>query len=584
MTEIPIHKINSFRAKNHFCFDNEKKKILLNLNYDSFFLRKVIESKEKQKNASKKLFEKKNQMENKNYNTNENTRKTPFESAEKGNLYPINLYKRGNNLSKDYTYKRNYNLENRNSNYNLNSKTINKNNLICNYHAKPIKLHNGYNTPLYSQNRKYSLNKDNNETKNDCQYLSFNGKKIFSTSTFNGLSNKTISNKSIINNENNNKNNNNNSELFRNYYELKQKKEQIYKRKMRKAVSAEKRQILKLKNDKEIKEETIIIKYNTNNNTLKNNQIVRKIPYWSKEKNNNTIEKEQKYSKTDIIRKNKDYNISRDLNTNIINNNNERRLNNFSQSFRINKIENLYIGRTKINRDIFKKMKNNIIYSKNYYRKIDNTLKSPINRNNIIKNNENKNKINSTYKIIKYEKPHTIDLSIKNHKNLKTKAKTPDKFKVQIKLNNPKKYFVEDKAYNSLFTSEDKELTIEIRSLQNINQIFSVREYNIQDLKIQKIINVYLGKSKKIYLNYLKSTNKPNKYKKNKNINYLSSIKEEEEKSKTEITKSGSKIEEQDRNLYNQNSRFKRIGELKKNILIPDKEYIKEEFKKNKEE
>ena len=578
MTEIPIHKINSFREKNHFCFDNEKKNILLNLNYDSLFLRKVIETKEKQKNASKKLFEKKNQIENKNYYTNENTLKTPYESAEKENLYPINSYKRVNNSSKDYTCKRNSNLDKRNSNSNLNSKTLNKKNLICIYHKMPIKLYNGYNTPLYSQNRKYSLNKDNTEPKKVCQYLSFNGQKIFSTSTFNGLKNKTFSHTPIINNENNNNTNHNNSELFRNYYELKEKKEQIYKRKMRKAVSAEKRQILKLKNDQEIKEETINIKYNTYNNSLKKKDLIRKIPLWSKEKFDSKKDKEKKYSKTDIIKKNKDYNISGDINDDIINNYKEGRFNNFSKSFKINKIENLYIGRAKLNKDIFKKMKNNIIYNKNYYKKIDNT-KSSINNNNIFKN-----KNNSTYKIIKYEKPHSIDLSIKNQKNLKIKAKTPDRFKVQIKLNNPKKYFVEDESYNSLFISEDKKLTIEIRSLQNVNQLFSIKKNNIQDLKMQKIINVYLGKSKKIFLNYLKSTNKPTNFKKNKNINYLSSIKEEEEKSKTELTKSETKMEEQDKNIYNKSNRLKRLGELKKKILIPEKFYIKEEFKKNKED
>ena len=579
MTEIPIHKINSFREKNRFCFDNEKKNILLNLNYDSLFLKKVIETKEKQKNASKKLFEKKNQIENKKYNTNENTLKTPYESAEKGNLYPINSYKKGNNSSKDYSCKRDSNLDKHNSNSNLNSKTLNKKNLICNYCKMPIKLYSGCNTPLYSQNRKYSLNKDNTEPKKVCQYLSFNGQKIFSTSTFNGLKNKTFSHTPIINNENtNNNNNSNNSELFRNYNELKEKKEQIYKRKMRKAVSAEKRQILKLKNDQEIKEETINLKHNTNNNSLKKNEIIRKIPLWSKEKIDNKKDKEKKYSKTDIIKKNKDYNISGDINDDIINNFKEGRFNNFSKSFRINKIENLYIGRAKLNKDIFKKMKDNLIYNKNYYKKIDNT-KSSINSNNIIKN-----KNNSTYKIIKYEKPHSIDLPIKKQKNLKNKAKTPDRFKVQIKLNNPKKNFVEDESYNSLFISEDTKLTIEMRSLQNVNQIFSIKKNNIQDLKMQKIINVYLGKSKKIFLNYLKSTNKPTNYIKNKNINYLSSIKEEEEKSKTELTKSETKMDEQEKKIYNKSNRLKRLGELKKKILIPERMYIKEEFKNNKEE
>ena len=94
-----------------------------------------------------------------------------------------------------------------------------------------------------------------------------------------------------------------------------------------------------------------------------------------------------------------------------------------------------------------------------------------------------------------------------------------------------------------------------------------------------------MGKCKKIFLNYLKNSNKSTKYKKKNRINFLSSIKEEEEKSKTEITKSGSKIEEQEKNIYyNNQSRFQKICELKKKILMPDKKNIREEIKTNKDE
>ena len=57
------------------------------------------------------------------------------------------------------------------------------------------------------------------------------------------------------------------------------------------------------------------------------------------------------------------------------------------------------------------------------------------------------------------------------------------------------------------------------------------------------------------------------------------------EDKKKEITKSGSKIEEQDKNIYyNNQSRFQKMCELKKKILLPDKKNNIEEIKTNKEE
>ena len=43
-------------------------------------------------------------------------------------------------------------------------------------------------------------------------------------------------------------------------------------------------------------------------------------------------------------------------------------------------------------------------------------------------------------------------------------------------------------------------------------------------------------------------------------------------------------MDEQEKKIYNKSNRLKRLGELKKKILIPERMYIKEEFKNNKEE
>jgi hypothetical protein len=577
MDEFPINKINSFREKRPIVFDKDKRKALLSLNYDSIFLKKIIETKEKQRSSIKKLFD---QVEKKSHKNLANNRVLQYESVEPVNNNPTDI--KNENISKEeYKNKKYLNLEKNIKEVNLyyhkknrNKSLINKGKNNCYYYklSNNIILNN-CNSPINYQSRTYSLNKENTDPKMDYHYLSFNGRKIFATSTFKGLNDKNNSKSSLINNENSN------SELYRNYFNLKEKQEQIYKRKMRKAISSEKKEILKIKSDKELKEETINIKSKISD--LKKREKFKIIPIMNNENCFNKTEA------NDIIKNdknNKNNDSSRDISPVVNNYNNNKSLNNFSKSFKINKNEYLYISKEKINKDILKKMKDNLISKKKDYNTY--SLKTSTN-NNIIKNKEN-NEI-SNNKIKKYERPKTldktIDSKIKHQKNPIKKAQTPDRFKNTYIFKNPKKNFVEDNLYNSLYISEDKLLNIEIHSLQNVNQIFSVKKNNMNNLQIQKIINVYLGKCKKIFLNYLKNSNKSTKYKKKNRINFLSSIKEEEEKSKTEITKSGSKIEEQEKNIYyNNQSRFQKICELKKKILMPDKKNIREEIKTNKDE
>jgi hypothetical protein len=57
MFEKPLHKINSFRENHKLNLINEYKNSLLSLNKNSIFMRKVIESKEKERKSRKKIFE-----------------------------------------------------------------------------------------------------------------------------------------------------------------------------------------------------------------------------------------------------------------------------------------------------------------------------------------------------------------------------------------------------------------------------------------------------------------------------------------------------------------------------------------------
>ena len=91
-----------------------------------------------------------------------------------------------------------------------------------------------------------------NRLNDEVKVLNFGGKKIFTTNSFNGLSNSNISN-----NNNNTVVKNRNSELFRNYNELKKKKEEIFRRKMKRDSSTNGQELLKNQKDKEIKQQKI---------------------------------------------------------------------------------------------------------------------------------------------------------------------------------------------------------------------------------------------------------------------------------------------------------------------------------------
>ena len=90
---------------------------------------------------------------------------------------------------------------------------------------------------------------------------------------------------------------------------------------------------------------------------------------------------------------------------------------------------------------------------------------------------------------------------------------------------------------------------IKLHSIQNINQLFTEKRKKKQKLKIERNINIFLNNNIKSYFNYITNckVKKPQKIKRKK---LLSSIKEVEEKSRTDLTKSESQIEEQEKIIY----------------------------------
>ena len=274
MNEFPKLKINSFRVRNIFFKDEDKKNIIISLDKNSLFLKKIIEIKKKEQNSSTKIF-KNPSLEL--YNIDENCKNSESLAIEKIQRiyknpkyfqqvlnetkaeYPTKRYK--NNSS--YFSKSPYQIKN-NSNSNERKK-VNfsfyqnyvRNNLLI---KNPTKSCHSLNI----SNRNNS--KDLQKCKTESRVLSFNGTKMFSSLSFCEDNNKTIDNSSKLNV--------NKSELYRNYVELNLKKERIYKRKLKKNMSEEKRQILKSKILKEIKQQTI--------QNITNNQNPKKIDFLKK--------------------------------------------------------------------------------------------------------------------------------------------------------------------------------------------------------------------------------------------------------------------------------------------------------------
>ena len=339
-----------------------------------------------------------------------------------------------------------------------------------------------------------------NKLGDEVTVLNIGGKKIFATNSFNGLTNCTQSQNTPIKNEN--------SELFRNYNELKKKKEEIFKRKMKRDSSMYRKELLKKQKDKEIKEQRVNINFLGNNDKLRIIPLKKKIILNSKSQNN-------------ILSNNNNNSNIKDNNQN----NTEKKNQNI---IILQKSKNLY------NKKRFKT--NNIFISKN--------IKN--NKNNISNNNSQINqriKDNLEYFRIKKEKSKPTFNSPENIKHKK---------------------FVEDYNPNisQIIYSNDRKISIKMNVLNDKNMTFTKRKENVI-LEVQKVICINYKCGKK---NCLSNNNivKSKKIKRQKNMDILCSIKEEEEKSKPE-------------------NKIKQIEDLINNNKKEEKKEINDEIKKDKE-
>ena len=284
-------KINSFRKNNSFFNDKEKKKSFLSLNKNSLFLKRVIEIKEKERNSSKKLLGIKSIKFDNKIENSKNFETLPNQSISKIYKNPQYFQKLLNKTKADYPNRRRANKYSSNiktiSNHNtITSNSSNENCINFSFYRRYLNK-NFYEkyimNPFFSPNL---INKSNKsevlKSKTESRVLSFNGRKMFAPLSLS----KQIS-KNIINTP---KLDINKGELYRNYHDLKLKKEEIYKRKLKQNLSAENRLIINIKKDKEIKEQTIdTLEIGNKLNKSINLNKIKKIPKGNKKLKHNSI-------------------------------------------------------------------------------------------------------------------------------------------------------------------------------------------------------------------------------------------------------------------------------------------------------
>ena len=486
MSNFDLHEFNILSRRHNYFMTNNRINGFPVLKESSIFLKKILAQRTSNSAGKKIPMNLLNQRDSDNFRTNKKIFHSPpiitNKKINNDNNININIKRIKPNISR--------NINNPKSNYISPSRT-GSNTILLNRIITP----NYYKIPINTMNR---LSKSpnigrnisiNNEFNDEVKVLNFGGKKIFASNSFNGFrDNYTQNNNTPIKNEN--------SELFRNYDELKKKKDEIYRRKMKRDSSAYGKQLLKLEKDKEIKEQRI------------NNDKLRIIPLKKK-----LI---TRYNSKEKIKNNR---------SNEINNNNDNKIKSHNIIV-LQKSKNLY------NKKNFKT--NNIFISKNTKNKDKEISNTNINNNNHI---NQKIKQNLEYLRVKKNKSRT-----KNNNNSEqiNNINNINNIKIFNGFKSRNKKFMED--YNPSITqmiySNDKKLSIKIHVIKDINASFPKGkqiEDNKKYLKIQKLNSICYPCFKNKNLDNEKIKNKKLVRRiKNMNVDKLSSIKEEEEKSKPE--------------------------------------------------
>ena len=222
MSNFDLHEFNILSKKHNYFLTNNRINGFPVLQDSSIFLQKILAHRTSNSSGKKINIKTLNQKETEQYKENK-----------------IRIYQSPNITQNRLNTIQNFNIESikpinsRKINQNINvispERTNNDNTILMNRIITPTY----YKIPInVNINNRISKSPDltgtvniNNKLGEEIRVLNFGGKKIFATNSFNGLTNYTQSNTTPIKTES--------SELFRNYDELKKKKEEIFRRKMK---------------------------------------------------------------------------------------------------------------------------------------------------------------------------------------------------------------------------------------------------------------------------------------------------------------------------------------------------------------
>ena len=465
MSNFDLHEFNILSQRHNYFMTNNRINGFPVLNESSVFLKKILAQRTN--------------------NSSDKTISINILNPDESFKNKIRMYKSPEILKKGINTDNRYNIESFKPN---NSRKINNQKIISpTRNNNDITLLNRIVTPTYYKipinvTNRLSKSPDigknftvNNQLDNEVKVLNIGGKKIFANNSFNGFRNFTQNNNTPKKIET--------SELFRNYDELKKKKEEIFKRKMKRDSSLYRIELLKRQKDKEIKEQSIKLNFLNNKDKLRIIPLKKKLI--TKERNN----------------------------------------------------ANLHLHNNLYSKKKFKT--NNIFISKN--------IKNKEKLNNNINNNINNNQSPINKKIKE-------NLEYLRTKNEKSKTLNPqDRINNVYELKTKNKKFVEDYNPNlsQIIYSNDRKISIKMNILKDKNVIFPKEKGNInkKNYEIQKLITIFYKCSKKTEKIKNKKMVKRIKNMNNLNTDILSSIKEEEEKSKNksnvkEVIKNEKPIEE----------------------------------------
>ena len=591
MSSVNLHEFNLISKRHNYFMTNNRKNGFPSLNENSILLRKILSNKDMNSTGKNLRYIEANPRRVVRFTKPVNV--SYLENSQSPIIVRKNKYHPAIHKTLTNNFHNNlYNSEIKNyiSPYRVNPQIRLDQNLIDSNLIKiPIKIYNrnSNSSDLFNMNSRFLSNTSNYiDSENEMRPFNFKGRRMFPSNSFYNLkSSDTINSPSKDYTNNINKE----TELFRNTEELKKKRDEIIQRKMKRESSAIKREIMKREKEKDIKNQKLTLPFSRNTASYKadltedkdDSHLINKIK----------VIPLSKKGINDNIRK---LNIRYNLKEGNINNNSS--MTNSKIKSKKNRLYNYKINSINIPK------KNNI--NINAFDNVSNIIKNNNNNNNNNYNNNNslyhkKNKLyvgnnnNSLPKSLNY---YSINNKIKenldyirktNNTGIKCDTNTSEQLSNNSKNvstdkhNNPykfitsKKKFVEDFSSNNLeLSSKDKKVTIRVCTLPNKNEFFLGKTNTKDKLKMQRIIsldfidkNYKKANNKKKNIRYFKNNNTS---KKTKEVNPLTSIKEEEEKSKLErkkrfIKHQEKKMEAKEKPFYQKNARMKYLKRSENN-------------------